>query len=243
VIFASVKGGADAVIRQRLRRLKTPREWTVVSSDRAIQASARAVGARVMSSQEFVPALLPALPEIPEKPETPAAEELKAWLEMFPEPPPQPAPPRVKPVVRPASGPARKEPARPATRVESGVRPAAKKPEAKRAAVRNQQPDPEADEKPWLPDEEEIAAWLEVFKDPEPEPRERRKAARPRAPESRPEPARPNISNPSSSPTSNSGEKKAAPRRNSNQEKPDSITSEELAEWLRIFGPRRPPKK
>ncbi len=242
VIFASVKGGADAVIRQRLRRLKTPREWTVVSSDRAIQASARAMGARVMSSQEFAPVLLPALPEIPEKPETVVAEELRAWLEMFPEPPSQ-ATPKVKPAARPAVQPMRKESSEPVVRPTVGSKPAvenstARKQKTQPAGGRNQS-EPEEEQKPRLPDEDEIAAWLEIFKDPEPEPRVRRKVVRSRAPETKPEPARP--SSPSTSPTS--AEKKAVPRRNSDQEKPDSITQEELAEWLRIFGPRRSPKK
>ncbi len=45
---------ADEAIRQRLKRLgRSARNWTVVSSDRQVQAEARSVRAGVVSSDEF----------------------------------------------------------------------------------------------------------------------------------------------------------------------------------------------
>ena len=45
---------ADAAIEMRLRKLgRDARNWSVVSSDQRVQASAREVHARVISSEEF----------------------------------------------------------------------------------------------------------------------------------------------------------------------------------------------
>jgi len=46
---------ADSAIRARLQRMeKEARNWIIVSSDREVQSSARAVRAQVLSSEEFV---------------------------------------------------------------------------------------------------------------------------------------------------------------------------------------------
>lgn len=45
---------ADNAIKRRLNQLgKRARNWTVVTSDRQVQASARSVGARVLTSESF----------------------------------------------------------------------------------------------------------------------------------------------------------------------------------------------
>lgn len=95
VIFASqVHSSADAVIRERMRRLRNPRGWTVVTADREVQAAARAVGAQVLTSQAFVTQLMPPTPPetAPDKPEELSPAEMAEWLALFPEPAEEPAP-------------------------------------------------------------------------------------------------------------------------------------------------------
>ena len=57
VIFARAGRSADALIIERLRKSKNPRDWTVVTGDRALAASARSLGARVTTPAEFAPRL------------------------------------------------------------------------------------------------------------------------------------------------------------------------------------------
>jgi len=88
VHFVASSSSADAAIRQRLHSLgRSARLCTVVSSDRHIQAEARAVHSAVISSAQFA-AQLAALPASPsnqsEKPTRPLSSgELAAWLETF----------------------------------------------------------------------------------------------------------------------------------------------------------------
>jgi predicted RNA-binding protein with PIN domain len=52
--FVRLGSTADAAIRARLKSLgRAARNWTVITSDRAVQAEARAVDATVISSDEF----------------------------------------------------------------------------------------------------------------------------------------------------------------------------------------------
>ncbi len=52
--FVRLGTTADAAIRSRLKSLgRGARNWTVVTSDRAVQAEARAVGAEIVSSDAF----------------------------------------------------------------------------------------------------------------------------------------------------------------------------------------------
>jgi predicted RNA-binding protein with PIN domain len=79
---------ADDAIRARLKRLgKTARNWTVVSSDRMVQAEARAVRAQVMSSQDFSDLLLRKSGGAPDLGEDPNAgldeDQLDEWLQLF----------------------------------------------------------------------------------------------------------------------------------------------------------------
>jgi hypothetical protein len=81
---------ADEAIIQRLRRLgKDARNWSVVSSDRHVQAEANALQAQVISSDDFSLRLEEAL-----RPQTPgptasggegklADSEVEEWLKIF----------------------------------------------------------------------------------------------------------------------------------------------------------------
>ncbi len=79
---------ADEAIRQRLERLgRAARNWTVVTSDRDLQAGVRARGARVISSEEFSRTLIETLQTSPDPPPPGTAHmserELEEWLKLF----------------------------------------------------------------------------------------------------------------------------------------------------------------
>lgn len=77
---------ADDAIRRRLRRMgKSAKNWTVVSSDRQVQADARAAQAEVLSSDEFTKRLKQAR-DIAPKPAADRAlsqQEVEEWLKVF----------------------------------------------------------------------------------------------------------------------------------------------------------------
>lgn len=79
---------ADDAIRKRLKNLgRAARNWTVVSSDHAVQAEARAAQAQVASSEAFARLLVRVLREAPadmdERETAPNPEELDEWLQLF----------------------------------------------------------------------------------------------------------------------------------------------------------------
>lgn len=81
---------ADDAIRTRLKRMgRSARNWTVVSSDRRVQASAQAVKARVESSELFSEVLLQTLGWGPQERDKPQGEaplspdEVESWLRLF----------------------------------------------------------------------------------------------------------------------------------------------------------------
>ena len=80
---------ADDAIRARLKRLgKTAQNWTVVSSDRMVQAEARAARSQVMSAGEFAGLLSRKGSGAPKDPgEDPDAgldeDQLDEWLRLF----------------------------------------------------------------------------------------------------------------------------------------------------------------
>ena len=87
--FVRQGSSADAAIRERLNRLgRDARNWTVISSDRAVQTSARAVQARYLPSEEFAALMVHSLGES-EKDSGEAEQaimkpdELNEWLELF----------------------------------------------------------------------------------------------------------------------------------------------------------------
>jgi predicted RNA-binding protein with PIN domain len=91
VIARFVRQGqtADDAIRTRLARLgKNARNWTVVSSDQAVQVSARAARAHFISSEIFARQVEQTLAGTPPDPgKRPDAaltnEEISDWLELF----------------------------------------------------------------------------------------------------------------------------------------------------------------
>ncbi|MGD8604265.1 MAG: NYN domain-containing protein [Anaerolineales bacterium] len=85
--FAGAPRNADQTIDAYLRRLGgEAKNWTVVSSDRAVQVAARASGAKVMSSRQFARHLstVPTERLTDEKPEPQLdAEEIEKWERLF----------------------------------------------------------------------------------------------------------------------------------------------------------------
>lgn len=83
---------ADEAIRQRLKKLgRSARSWSVVSSDRQVQANARAAGAAVISSDEFAATVIDTLRAGPPpqakptgaRPSSMSERELNEWLALF----------------------------------------------------------------------------------------------------------------------------------------------------------------
>jgi uncharacterized protein len=79
---------ADAAISRRLRALgRSARNWSVVTSDRQVQAEARSAGAEVISSEQFAAQVIDTLRAGPPNPQdkdpviSPA--EVDEWLAMF----------------------------------------------------------------------------------------------------------------------------------------------------------------
>jgi predicted RNA-binding protein with PIN domain len=80
---------ADAAIQRRLERLgKAAKNWTVVSSDRLVQTSARALRAHYISAEAFAQILAKVLSDAPPESERAAGgglsqAEVDEWLELF----------------------------------------------------------------------------------------------------------------------------------------------------------------
>lgn len=77
---------ADNAIRNRVRKMgKTAKNWTVVSSDRQVQAEARAAQAEVMSSDSFAMLLRQARDTAPKPSEDRklSQQEVDEWLKLF----------------------------------------------------------------------------------------------------------------------------------------------------------------
>jgi predicted RNA-binding protein with PIN domain len=80
---------ADEAIRLRLKKLgKAAKNWTVVSSDHSVQNSARASGARTISSEEFAGNVIAASRSDSGPPSSEATagmseHELDEWVKLF----------------------------------------------------------------------------------------------------------------------------------------------------------------
>jgi len=87
VYFVTPPRTADQAIQTHLQRLrKEARNWTVISSDRAVQLGAQQSGARSLSSYTFARQLLgrESAPETSEKPDAPSSEEdIARWESLF----------------------------------------------------------------------------------------------------------------------------------------------------------------
>lgn len=84
--FVPLGTTADEAIRKRLKKMgRSARNWTVVSSDRQVQADARTAQAEVVSSDSFVGTLKQARSSAP-KPTNDrklSAQEVDDWLKLF----------------------------------------------------------------------------------------------------------------------------------------------------------------
>lgn len=78
---------ADEAIRQRLKKLgKAARNWTVISSDRQVQAEARALGATVIPSEQYASMVMETLRVgLPESsPDSGVSKsDVDYWLDQF----------------------------------------------------------------------------------------------------------------------------------------------------------------
>ena len=85
--FARSPQDADTQIMRRIRSLKRPKDWILVSSDRQLIQVAKTHGVRVMRAQEFIAKLQPRESRAhteSEKPERyPTPKEVKEWLRLF----------------------------------------------------------------------------------------------------------------------------------------------------------------
>ncbi|NWG06562.1 MAG: NYN domain-containing protein [Chloroflexi bacterium] len=86
--FAPLGTTADDAIRKRLRKMgKSAKNWTVVSSDRQVQAEARAAQAEVISSDSFAGTLQHARNSVPKAANDHklSNQEIEDWLKLFEE--------------------------------------------------------------------------------------------------------------------------------------------------------------
>lgn len=95
VIYAPHGEDADSVIIRRIERDRTPRQLTVVSSDRRIVSAAKTCGAQVVSARDFAQQLAERLAPsskgqaADDKPASSSAD-VDYWMGIFKEPPPKP---------------------------------------------------------------------------------------------------------------------------------------------------------
>ncbi len=84
VVFAPAGRRADDVIRERLRKIRDPAGWIVVSSDREVQRLARQAGARAVASEDFAAGMRASSPASQKEP-TPrlSEDEIQEWLDLF----------------------------------------------------------------------------------------------------------------------------------------------------------------
>jgi len=84
--FVSLGTSADEAIRRRLKKMgKSAKNWTIVSSDRQVQAESHAAQADVISSETFA-MLLRQARDIAPKPtqdRTLSKDEVDEWLKIF----------------------------------------------------------------------------------------------------------------------------------------------------------------
>lgn len=84
--FTPLTTTADNAIRNRLKKLgKAAKNWTVVSSDRQVQAEARAAHAEVLSSESFAKTLMQAMnsARVSKGERVVSKEEVAEWLKLF----------------------------------------------------------------------------------------------------------------------------------------------------------------
>lgn len=87
-IFAGSGTIADRILIERIRELKRPQQWKLVSSDRAIQQEARRRRLQVIESAHFAgqlaPTRAPTQPASDDPDEKPGVEgDIDEWLDLF----------------------------------------------------------------------------------------------------------------------------------------------------------------
>ena len=89
--FAKSPQDADTQLIRRLRALRRPREWALVSSDRQVARVAEECGVRVIGAHEFAAQLRASTSKARPPAEKPEAQlspaEVEEWLRIFGEPP------------------------------------------------------------------------------------------------------------------------------------------------------------
>ena len=86
--FVRLGSSADEAIRRRLKSLgKSAKNWTVITSDRQVQAEARAAQAGIITSESFAAMLKQARASAPKGDEKRklSSEEVDEWLRIFQE--------------------------------------------------------------------------------------------------------------------------------------------------------------
>ena len=87
VVFASGRSTADRVIMERIKKVPDPLNWTVVTSDHDVMATARLFRMNTLHSEEFAVLLETAPPKIVDVGEQTdvhlSEAEVDEWLDMF----------------------------------------------------------------------------------------------------------------------------------------------------------------
>jgi uncharacterized protein len=83
--FVRLGSSADEAIRKRLKALgRSAKNWTVVTSDRQVQAEARAAQAEIISSEAFAALLKETRSSsTPSREEKLSQEEIDEWMRLF----------------------------------------------------------------------------------------------------------------------------------------------------------------
>lgn len=93
ILHSGAGRSADEILLERIRRARSPRDLTLITSDRSLGDRARHLGARRIRVGEFRSMMDRALEkagESAEKPERPDPEEVDYFLGVFGEDPPDP---------------------------------------------------------------------------------------------------------------------------------------------------------
>lgn len=88
VDFASYRSNADRVIMDRIRKVKNPAEWIVVSSDNEVLSMARRFRMMTMKAHDFIEKMrrppLPPQPDLSEALDVRLSDdEIEEWLQLF----------------------------------------------------------------------------------------------------------------------------------------------------------------
>jgi predicted RNA-binding protein with PIN domain len=84
--FVTQTSTADDAIRRRLNKMgKAAKNWTVVSSDRQVQANAHAAQTEILSSEEFAKTLKQVMnsPRIAKSERALSESEVEEWMKLF----------------------------------------------------------------------------------------------------------------------------------------------------------------